>query len=117
MSVEQIVQIVMYVLVGLGSIASAVITYIKTGSWNKTTIATAKSLDSQLNELNSNVVRRLDSLESRVDTIAEEVDGLYGEHDSLSMRVNDLDDEVDGLYGDHDSLSRRVYKIEHEEVP
>lgn len=96
MSAEQIVQIVMYVLVGLGSIASAVITYIKTGSWNKTTMATAKSVDSQLNELNSNVIRRLDSLESRVESIAEEVEGLSADRASLSMRVD---------------------KIEHEEVP
>lgn len=91
MTAEQIVQIVMYVLVGLGSIASAVITYIKTGSWNKTTIATVKSLDSQLNELDSIIVRRLDSLESRVESIAEVVEGLSVDRASLSMRVDKIE--------------------------
>ena len=69
MTVEQIVQILLYVLVGMASIASAVITYIKTGSWNKLTAASAKSVDARLNEINSNILKRLDSLESRVDTI------------------------------------------------
>lgn len=69
MSAEQIVQIVMYVLVGIASIASAVISYIKTGSWGKSTAAAAKSVDVQLNEINSNILRRLDSLESRVEEI------------------------------------------------
>lgn len=69
LSAEQIVQIVMYVLVGIASIASAVISYIKTGSWGKSTAAAAKSVDVQLNEINSNILRRLDSLESRVEEI------------------------------------------------
>lgn len=91
MSAEQIVQIVMYVLVGIGSIASAVITYIKTGSWNKSTAATARSVDSQLNELNSNLLRRLDSLESHVESIAEEVEGLSADHGLLCMRVDKIE--------------------------
>lgn len=91
MSVEQVVQIVMYVLVGMASIASAVISYIKTGSWGKSTAATAKSVDAQLNEINSNILRRLDSLESRVETIAEDVDELYADHGLLSMRVDKIE--------------------------
>lgn len=91
MTAEQIVQIVMYVLVGMASIASAVITYIKTGSWNKSTAATAKSVDAQLNEINSNILRRLDSLESRVETIADKVDELSVDHGSLSMRVDKIE--------------------------
>lgn len=91
MTAEQIVQIVMYVLVGMASIASAVITYIKTGSWNKLSTATAKSVDSQLNELNLNILRRLDSLESRVDSIAEEVEGLSSDHGLLCMRVDKIE--------------------------
>lgn len=102
MSAEQIVQIVMYVLVGIASIASAVISYIKTGSWGKTTTATAKSVDAQLNEINSNILRRLDSLESRVEAIEK--------------NVCSLSETVDGLCGDHDQSLLCVGEVEQREV-
>ncbi len=91
MSVEQIVQIVMYVLVGIASIASAVISYIKTGSWGESTAKAAKSVDVRLNEINSNILSRLDSLESRVETIAEDVEELCTDYGSLSMRVEKIE--------------------------
>lgn len=109
MTAEQIVQIVMYVLVGIASIASAVISYIKTGSWNKATVATAKSVDSQLNELNSNILCRLDSLESRLESISEDVD-------DLEPRVETIVEDVDELYVNYGSLSKRVNKIEKQEL-
>lgn len=92
MTAEQIVQIVMYVLVGLASIASAVISYIKTGSWGKSTTAAAKSVDAQLNEINSNILRRLETLESRVDSIEKNEIECLNMVASLNVRVSTLED-------------------------
>lgn len=116
MTAEQIVQIVMYVLVGIASIASAVISYIKTGSWGKSTAAAAKSVDVQLNEINSNILRRLESLESRVETIEKNESECQNMVVDLNDRICSLSETVDGLCGDHDQFLLCVGKPEQGEV-
>lgn len=116
MTADQVVQIVMYVLVGIASIASAVISYIKTGSWGKSTTAAAKSVDIQLNEINSNILRRLESLESRVETIEKNEAECLNTVVNLDDCVSSLSETVDGLCGDRDQILLRVGKTEQGEV-
>lgn len=76
MSADEIITIILYVLMGVSSIVSAVVSYIKTGKFttentasNADVIATLQEVKTELKELrisHDTLVKRLDILETRV---------------------------------------------------
>ena len=76
MNADEIITIILYVLMGVSSIVSAVVSYIKTGKFttentasNADVIATLQEVKSELKELrvsHETLVARLDILETRV---------------------------------------------------
>lgn len=76
MNVEEIITIILYVLMGVSSIVSAVVSYFKTGKFttentasNADVITTLRDVKAELNELrssNETFVLKLDSLDKRV---------------------------------------------------
>ena len=76
MSVDEIITIIIYVVMGVSSIVSAVVSYIKTGKFtvqntssNADVISTLKDVKAELKELrvsHETLVKRLDDLDARV---------------------------------------------------
>ena len=76
MSADEIITIILYVLMSVSSIVSAVVSYIKTGKFttentasNADVIATLQEVKTELKELrisHDTLVKRLDILETRV---------------------------------------------------
>lgn len=81
MSVDEIITIILYVLMGVSSIVSAVVSYIKTGKFtventssNADVISTLQDLKAELKELrvsNITLVKRLDDLDARVSVLED----------------------------------------------
>lgn len=79
MSVDEIITIIIYVVMGLSSIVSAVVSYIKTGKFtventssNADVISTLQDVKIELKELRAShevLVGRLDDLDSRVSAL------------------------------------------------
>lgn len=79
MSVDEIITIIIYVVMGLSSIVSAVVSYIKTGEFtventssNADVISTLQDVKAELKELRVShvtLVRRLDDLDARVSAL------------------------------------------------
>lgn len=76
MSADEIITIILYVVMGVSSIVSAVVSYIKTGKFtventssNSDVISTLKDVKAELKELRFShdvLVKRLDDLDTRV---------------------------------------------------
>ena len=81
MSVDEIITIILYVLMGVSSIVSAVVSYIKTGKFtventssNADVISTLQDLKAELKELrasNITLVKRLDDIDARVSVLED----------------------------------------------
>lgn len=79
MSVDQIITIILYVVMGASSIVSAVVSYIKTGKFtventssNADVISTLQDVKAELKELrvsHETLVKRLDDLDARVSAL------------------------------------------------
>lgn len=79
MSVDEIITIILYVVMGVSSIVSAVVSYIKTGKFtventssNADVISTLKDVKAELKELrvsHDTLVKRLDDLDARVSAL------------------------------------------------
>lgn len=79
MSVDEIITIIIYVVMGISSIVSAVVSYIKTGKFtventssNADVISTLKDVKAELKELRVShdvLLKRLDALDSRVSAL------------------------------------------------
>lgn len=79
MSVDQIITIILYVVMGASSIVSAVVSYIKTG---KFTVENTSS--------NADVISTLQDVKA-------ELKGLRVSHETLVKRLDDLDVRVSAL--------------------
>ena len=76
MSTDEIITIIIYIVMGVSSIVSAVVSYIKTGKFtientasNADVISTLQDVKSELKELrvsHETLVKRLDELDARV---------------------------------------------------
>lgn len=81
MSVDEIITIILYVVMGVSSIVSAVVSYIKTGKFtventssNADVISTLKDVKAELKELrvsHDTLVKRLDDLDARVSALED----------------------------------------------
>lgn len=81
MSVDEIITIIVYVVMGVSSIVSAVVTYIKTGKFtventssNADVISTLQDVKAELKELRVShitLVNRLDDLDTRVSALED----------------------------------------------
>ena len=79
MSVDEIITIILYIVMGVSSIVSAVVSYIKTGKFtventssNADVIDTLQDVKTELKELrvsHETLVKRLDDLDARVSTL------------------------------------------------
>ena len=79
MSVDQIITIILYVVMGASSIVSAVVSYIKTGKFtventssNADVISALQNVKAELKELrvsHETLVKRLDDLDARVSAL------------------------------------------------
>lgn len=79
MSVDEIITIIIYVVMGVSSIVSAVVSYIKTGKFtvenassNADVISTLQDVKTELKELrvsSETLVKRLDDLDARVSAL------------------------------------------------
>lgn len=79
MSIDEIVTIIIYVVMGVSSIVSAVVSYIKTGKFtventssNADVISTLQDVKTELKELrvsHETLVKRLDDLDARVSAL------------------------------------------------
>lgn len=79
MSVDEIITIILYVVMGVSSIVSAVVSYIKTGKFtventssNADVISTLQDVKTELKELrvsHETLVKRLDDLDVRVSAL------------------------------------------------
>ena len=79
MSVDEIITIIIYVVMGVSSIVSAVVTYVKTGKFtventssNADVISTLQEVKAELKELrvsHETLVKRLDDLDERVSVL------------------------------------------------
>lgn len=79
MSVDEIITIILYIVMGVSSIVSAVVSYIKTGKFtventssNADVISTLKDVKAELKELrvsHDTLVKRLDDLDARVSAL------------------------------------------------
>ena len=79
MSVDEIITIIIYVVMGVSSIVSAVVSYIKTGKFtventssNADVISTLQDVKAELKELrfsHETLVKRLDDLDARVNAL------------------------------------------------
>ena len=81
MSVDEIITIILYVVMGASSIVSAVVSYIKTGKFtventssNADVISTLQDVKTELKELrvsHDTLVKRLDDLDARVSALED----------------------------------------------
>lgn len=81
MSIDEIITIILYVVMGVSSIVSAVVSYIKTGKFtfentssNADVISTLKDVKAELKELrvsHDTLVKRLDDLDARVSALED----------------------------------------------
>lgn len=81
MSVDEIITIILYVVMGVSSIVSAVVSYIKTGKFtventssNADVISTLQDVKAELKELrvsHETLVKRLDDLDARVSALED----------------------------------------------
>lgn len=81
MSTDEIITIIIYVVMGVSSIVSAVVSYIKTGKFtventssNADVISALQDVKTELNELrfsNETLVKRLDDLDTRVSALED----------------------------------------------
>lgn len=79
MSADEIITIILYVVMGVSSIVSAVVSYIKTGKFtventssNADVISTLQDVKTELKELrvsHETLVKRLDDLDARVSAL------------------------------------------------
>lgn len=79
MSADEIITIILYVIMGVSSIVSAVVSYIKTGKFtventssNADVISTLQDVKTELKELrvsHETLVKRLDDLDARVSAL------------------------------------------------
>ena len=79
MSVDEIITIIIYVVMGVSSIVSAVVSYIKTGKFtventssNADVISTLQDVKTELKELrvsHETLLKRLDDLDARVSAL------------------------------------------------
>lgn len=94
MSVDEIINIIIYIVMGVSSIVSAVVSYIKTGKFtventssNADVISTLQDVKAELKELrvsHETLVKRLDDLDARVSAL--EVSRKQAE-DSLEYNI------------------------------
>ena len=81
MSVDEIITIIIYVVMGVSSIVSAVVSYIKTGKFtvqnissNADVISTLQEVKTEMKELRVShemLVKRLDDLDARVSALED----------------------------------------------
>lgn len=81
MSIDEIITIILYVVMGVSSIVSAVVSYIKTGKFtfentssNADVISTLKDVKAELKELrvsHDTLVKWLDDLDARVSALED----------------------------------------------
>lgn len=81
MSVDEIITIILYIVMGASSIVSAVVSYIKTGKFtventssNADVISTLQDVKAELKELrvsHDTLVKRLDDLDARVSDLED----------------------------------------------
>ena len=81
MSVDEVITIIIYVVMGVSSIVSAVVSYIKTGKFtventssNADVISTLQEVKAELKELrvsHETLVKRLDDLDARVSALED----------------------------------------------
>lgn len=81
MSIDEIITIILYVVMGVSSIVSAVVSYIKTGKFtfentssNADVISTLKDVKAELKELrvsHDTLVKRFDDLDARVSALED----------------------------------------------
>lgn len=81
MSVDEIITIIIYVVMGVSSIVSAVVSYIKTGKFtvenassNADVISTLQDVKAELKELRAShetLVKQLDDIDARVSAIED----------------------------------------------
>lgn len=81
MSVDEIINIILYVVMGVSSIVSAVVSYIKTGKFavenassNADVISSLRDVKAELKELRAShdsFVKRLDDLDTRVSALED----------------------------------------------
>lgn len=97
MNADEIITIILYVLMGVASIVSAVVSYIKTGKFttdntasNADVIATLRDVKDELYELRSSneaLFLKLDSLDKRVTALENASQNVERELDDFSRPI------------------------------
>lgn len=76
MSLESVIQIIMYVVIGLTAIVSSVIQFIKTGKFETTVSESSTKMTVQTSEQTKTILDRFDALESKMESLDNRVSDL-----------------------------------------
>lgn len=100
MELEGVIQIIVYCVVGLASIVSAVIQFVRTGKFEKQVIDAEKAVNSntvQVNTTHSVLSKTSAATLERVNDISGEISSLRSDVRSLVQRVDGLERRVENL--------------------